>query len=703
MVKRLGGKVTTSASGRTSLLITGSVLENGLAPTEGRKYKTVIERNQGKQAKGVDPSQLCKILTEKDFIAAYEPLLPESRPQNEISATGASSEKKAAGLAGDLFTPGAVKQVPNDIVCPLVQEEDMWVDKYKPKELDHLIGNAAATRHLEAWLKDWHRVHTTKEKKVPFTKQNPGAKCALISGSPGIGKTTAAHLIATRLGFEVFETNASDARSKKSVDRYLQESVSNTTILLSNMCLQSKKKTSAERLGAKKVIIMDEVDGMSSEDRGGMQQLIKVIKTTKTPIICICNDRMKSSVRSLANHCFDLRFHKPNKNTVLKRLMQICQAEGLSIEPNALEVLIQSGSGDIRQLFNLLQVMKLNQRQMRQQGRITFDWAKSETWRTKKDSVLSIDHSQATQFIFNHSQEADKFKLRFDAFFVNYDLIPLLVAENYPAAVRNYGRSQLRVANSNVDTLKQLEMLSDASEAVCDADCVSQLVMREQQWKLLPLSAALNVRIATLSQGKIGFAGFPEWLGQNSSARRKKRLLDELSLHMKQFTGGLAGSSIRMDMVHTLKNEIIRPLNRAGKDGVHETLDFMDSYGLSRDDVFESLQEMHLGKDGSNMYFDKLDSRIKREFTRLYNMRSHKSQLLVRDDAIVGLKRPSKKKKAMEHKNTTSDDGIEGSDNNAAENDSDEDLKDFISQKQQKKRKSQSNAKQGKRSRKKTK
>lgn len=57
---------------------------------------------------------------------------------------------------------------------------------------------------------------------------------------------------------------------------------------------------------------MDEVDGMAgNEDRGGMQELINLIKSTKIPIICMCNDRNSQKVRSLANYCFDLRFQKP--------------------------------------------------------------------------------------------------------------------------------------------------------------------------------------------------------------------------------------------------------------------------------------------------------------------------------------------------------------------------------------------------------
>lgn len=67
----------------------------------------------------------------------------------------------------------------------------------------------------------------------------------------------------------------------------------------------------------KHVLIMDEVDGMAgNEDRGGMQELINLIKSTKIPIICMCNDRNSQKVRSLANYCFDLRFQRPRVDQV---------------------------------------------------------------------------------------------------------------------------------------------------------------------------------------------------------------------------------------------------------------------------------------------------------------------------------------------------------------------------------------------------
>ena len=51
---------------------------------------------------------------------------------------------------------------------------------------------------------------------------------------------------------------------------------------------------------------------MSSGDRGGNKELIALIKKTQIPVICICNDRQKNSVKTLANYCEDVRFSRPS-------------------------------------------------------------------------------------------------------------------------------------------------------------------------------------------------------------------------------------------------------------------------------------------------------------------------------------------------------------------------------------------------------
>lgn len=145
---------------------------------------------------------------------------------------------------------------------------------------------------------------------------NLNARAALISGPPGIGKTSAARIVCAQLGFEVVEQNASDVRNKGAIEHAIKDLSSNKSLdYFSSFGLRkaaANNNALASAVGGiatqKSVIIMDEVDGVGAGDRGGIAALIKVIKNTKTPIICICNDRSSQKLASLANHCYDIKF-----------------------------------------------------------------------------------------------------------------------------------------------------------------------------------------------------------------------------------------------------------------------------------------------------------------------------------------------------------------------------------------------------------
>lgn len=66
-----------------------------------------------------------------------------------------------------------------------------------------------------------------------------------------------------------------------------------------------------QKITSKHVLLMDEVDGMAgNEDRGGLQELVNLIKYTEVPIICICNDRFNMKMKTISCHSYDLKFPK---------------------------------------------------------------------------------------------------------------------------------------------------------------------------------------------------------------------------------------------------------------------------------------------------------------------------------------------------------------------------------------------------------
>jgi len=96
-------------------------------------------------------------------------------------------------------------------VDPLSQ---LWTVRYAPKTLKEICGNKSQVEKLQQWLEDWSGSLKSGFKK-PGKNGTNVYRAMMITGPPGIGKTTSAHLCAQLGGFTPIEVNASDARSKK--------------------------------------------------------------------------------------------------------------------------------------------------------------------------------------------------------------------------------------------------------------------------------------------------------------------------------------------------------------------------------------------------------------------------------------------------------------------------------------------------------
>lgn len=275
-------------------------------------------------------------------------------------------------------------------------------------------------------MENWHKNNDGKKKHArpnPWAKNDDGAafKAALLSGPPGVGKTTTASLVCQHLGYDTIEFNASDTRSKK----LLQSEVAG---LIANNTLHAYGTGRANKLGEKKVLLMDEVDGMAgNEDRGGMAELIALIKASSIPIICMCNDRNHPKIRSLVNHCFDLRFGRPQLPQIKGAVMSILFKEGVKIPPKTIEEIIQATNHDVRQTLNSLSLISVK-------PNTTGSGLRNDNG--KKD--LRLGPWEVVRKVFS-AEEHKSMTLndKADLFFHDYSLGPLFVQQNYLSVVPN--------------------------------------------------------------------------------------------------------------------------------------------------------------------------------------------------------------------------------------------------------------------------
>jgi len=372
----------------------------------------------------------------------------------------------------------------------------------------------------------------------------------------------------------------------------------------------------------KRLIIMDEVDGMGGSDRGGIPELIKVIKDSKSPIVCICNDRQCQKIRSLANHCYDLRIKRPIKQTIAKRLVEIARLEGMSMDQGSAEMLVEQVGNDIRQALHAMQMWRAQSESM------NYKELKEGMQRIEKDKVLRQSPFDACLQILGGNKPNAPLDDRYNSFFVDYALVPLLVQQNYIEAARGGLFKQ-----PSLDDVAKLERLSVAADACADMELVGSSIMgMDQHWELLPAQAAFSVRVGSMCQGFMPFPTFPLWLGKNSTKGKMKRLTHEIMTH-SLLSIGQGFAAVRLEYTPYLRRALLAPLLEEKEEGVHKVIALLDAYGLSREDFIESLKELQFVVKEDKVllrdFYEDVESKVKAALTRTYNQMEHKSQALV--------------------------------------------------------------------------
>ncbi len=175
-----------------------------------------------------------------------------------------------------------------------------------------------------------------------------------IYGSPGSGKSYFVKSILNKLNYDIINFDAGDIRNKSVIETITKHNMSDKNIL--SMFNKKQKKIA---------IIMDEIDGMNSGDKGGINALIKLIRPKKTkkqkkeqitmiPIICIGNYHVDKKIKEMMKISISIELKKPT-DLQTKKIVSILMP---NIEMELSQNIINFIQGDLRKLKSAYDIYK---------------------------------------------------------------------------------------------------------------------------------------------------------------------------------------------------------------------------------------------------------------------------------------------------------------------------------------------------------
>ncbi len=203
--------------------------------------------------------------------------------------------------------------------------EKIWVDKYRPKRLNEIIGQDAFIKRIESFI---------KTKNLPHL---------LFAGAPGTGKTTTALVIANEIYGEnsvkgnFLELNASDDRGIDVIRTKIKEFAKLKSLV--NIPY--------------KIIYLDEADSLTKEAQQALRRTMEVYSET-CRFILACNE-MSKIIDPIQSRCVIFRFKPLNDKDIKIIIKKIKESENLEISEEVENIIIKSVRGDVRKLENLLQ------------------------------------------------------------------------------------------------------------------------------------------------------------------------------------------------------------------------------------------------------------------------------------------------------------------------------------------------------------
>ena len=201
----------------------------------------------------------------------------------------------------------------------------IWIRKHQPSKTDNMVGLKKELELIRKLIQNY----------------NKRSKPIFLYVGNGNGKTSSIYALAQELNYELIELNSSDSRKKANLVELLESAINQGSLF-----------------GTKKIILIDELDGLSGvKDRGAVTAIAKVVPKSSYPIIFIAHNAYADKLKSLRKISELVEYTPRSTEDLFNILKKICDEENVLYEEEALKQLARTTGGDVRAAINDLQTL----------------------------------------------------------------------------------------------------------------------------------------------------------------------------------------------------------------------------------------------------------------------------------------------------------------------------------------------------------
>lgn len=325
---------------------------------------------------------------------------------------------------------------------------NLWINKYKPNNLNQVIGNKNQISRIVEWLKN---------------VDNLKSMSLIVSGNHGIGKSITLRYILEENGYLVKVILPNEIKLYRNDGDFkdffnYKNSIKNKIKLSSN---DTKKKLA---------LIFDETESITlTSEKKFITEIFKMNNKKKLfPLIFISNNQHSKLLNDLKKNCLEIRFIPPPNFELKNLICKVLNQENIKVENNKIiDLLIEFSQSDIRKLINILQELSFHfSNKIINEN----DYKKYVLLSKQKNNELGL--FETTLEIVNNNKSNDEI----NQFYENEKvLLPLMIHENYLKRVLN----KTKLENKNI-----LDQINNICDSISVGDNIETSIYTDQNWFL---------------------------------------------------------------------------------------------------------------------------------------------------------------------------------------------------------------------------